>query len=250
MSGTRSPSRAEPATDAALIVAHGQPSAPEGPEADLTRFADAVAAHLPGWRLRGATLAMPGALAAAVAALGPAPVVYPLFMADGWFTSTLLPRRLAEAGAPAARMAPPLGLDPALPALMARAARVAAWAHGWDPAETAVLLAAHGSPSKRRPRMAAEIAAHAMGRHGRFRAIRTGFVDERPTVAQTAAGLASPALCLPFFARLNGHVRHDLPQGLAEGGFTGPLLDPIGLDPAIPGLAAAGIAARARAAAA
>jgi len=231
---------------AALIVAHGQPSAPEGPEAAIAAFAAAVAAHLPGWQVRGATLAAPGALAAAVAGLGPAPVVYPLFMADGWFTGTHLPRRLAEAGAPGARRTPAFGLDPGLPGLLAAAAREAIAAEGWTEAGTAVLLAAHGAPRVRRPRMAAEAAAHAMTARGRFRAVVTGFVDEAPSIADSARALAGPAICLPFFAMRAGHVTSDLPEGLAEGGFAGPLLAPIGTHAGVPAMAARASAAHAR----
>ncbi|MDT8345494.1 MAG: cobalamin biosynthesis protein CbiX, partial [Thermohalobaculum sp.] len=69
-----------------------------------------VAGHLPGWRVRGATLAAPGALAAALAGLGGAPVlVYPHFMSDGWFVSDELPRRLAGAGGAGAEVLAPLG---------------------------------------------------------------------------------------------------------------------------------------------
>ena len=231
-----------PAPRAALIVAHGQPSAPEGPEKTLAAFAGTVADHLPGWHVQSATLAAPGALAAAIGALGVTnPVVYPLFMADGWFVGTNLPRKLAQAGAAEARVTPPLGLDPGLPALLAAAAAEGARANGWAPEDTAVLLAAHGSPSHRRPRQAAEAAARAMAGHATFRTVRTGFVDESPTIAETGADLAGPALCLPFFAMRNGHVLDDLPEGLADGGFAGPLLAPIGLDPAIPAMTARAI---------
>ena len=226
---------------AALIVAHGQPSAPEGPEADLAAFAGRVSRELPGWRVRGTTLAAPGALAAAVAALGPGAIVYPLFMADGWFVGTHLPERLAEAGAQDTRLVAPLGLDPGLPVCMAGAAAAAAREMGHAPGEVVVLLAAHGSPSNPRPRRAAEAAARAMGAATAFREIRCGFVDEAPTIAEVAAGLAGPALCMPFFARRNGHVLEDLPQGLAQGGFPGPVLDPIGLDPAVPAMVAQAI---------
>lgn len=232
--------------DSALIVAHGQPSAPEGAQADLEAFAASVAEHLPGWRIRGATLAAPGALARAVGQIGPAPVVWPLFMADGWFTGTLLPRRLAEAGAADARLTRPFGRDPALPGLMVEAARAGLAGEGWDETETAVLVAAHGAPSNRRPRRAAEAAALAMAAQGRFRYVTTGFVDEAPGIAAAAATLTQPALCLPFFARLNGHMREDVPAALSEAAFAGPLLAPIGMDAAVPALAARAIAARVR----
>ena len=103
----------------ALIVAHGQPSDPGPAEAEIAALAARVAARLPGWSVRSATLAAEGALAAAVAGEGPI-VVYPLFMADGWFTQTHLPARLAAAGAADARLLAPFGLDPAVQALTVR----------------------------------------------------------------------------------------------------------------------------------
>ena len=81
----------------ALIVAHGSPSNPEQGEVDMQELAARVAVLLPGWRVRGVTLAAPGRLEAAVVELG-GPVVYPFFMAGGWFTKVELPRRLAAAG--------------------------------------------------------------------------------------------------------------------------------------------------------
>ena len=147
-SGTRSPSPMAPATEpAALIVAHGQPSAPEGAERAIAALARAVAAVLPGWRVRGATLAAPGALEAALAALGSRPVpVYPHFMSDGWFVRTRIPQRLAAAGRADCEVLAPFGRDPASAELCLRAAREGALEHGLDPAATTLLIAAHGSP--------------------------------------------------------------------------------------------------------
>ncbi|TDK51565.1 cobalamin biosynthesis protein CbiX, partial [Antarcticimicrobium luteum] len=53
----------------ALIVAHGQPSDPAPAEAALATLAARVQAHMPGRALGAATLAAPGALAAALARL-------------------------------------------------------------------------------------------------------------------------------------------------------------------------------------
>ena len=98
----------------ALLLAHGQPSAPAGPEAAMAALARAVARLLPGWQVRGATLAAPGALEAALAAFGPAPVaVYPHFMTDGWFVGTRIPDRLAAAGRHDCPVLAPFGRDPA-----------------------------------------------------------------------------------------------------------------------------------------
>ncbi len=229
---------------AALLVAHGQPSDPEGPEADMAELARTVARHLPGWRVRGATLACAGAIDRAVAALGPDSVVYPMFMSDGWFVREQLPRRMAAAGAADARILAPLGLDPALPDLCLSRARAAATAGGLDPAKTMLLLVGHGSPSNSRASAPVRAAADVIARAGVFRGVTTGFVDEAPFVADAARDLGQ-AICLPYFAAANGHVREDIPEALREAGFEGLALDPIGTDPAVPEMIASALAAAA-----
>ena len=91
------------------------------------------------------------------------------------------------------------------------------------------MLAAHGSPSNTKPAEAARAVAAAIEASGAFREVCTGFVDEPPYLADVARGV-EPGVCLPFFAAENGHVREDLPEALAEAGFTGPLLPAIGTD--------------------
>jgi sirohydrochlorin ferrochelatase len=228
------------ASRAALIVAHGQPSAPEGPEAAIAALARAVARRLPGWRVRGATLAAPGALEAALEAL-PRPVpVYPHFMTDGWFVGTRIPERLADAGRGDCMLLAPFGRDPASAALCLRAALQGAQSHGLDPAATTLLIAAHGSPSDPRPAAATRAVAHAVAAAGRFRGVAVGFVDEPPSIAE-AACRSGATLCLPFFAARNHHVAVDVPAALAEAGFAGALLDPVGEHPTVPALIAAAL---------
>jgi sirohydrochlorin ferrochelatase len=229
---------------AALIVAHGAPSAPEGPEQVMRGLAGAVAALLPGgWAVRGATLAAPGAIAAAMDGLGAAGrlLVYPHFMADGWFSTEELPRRLRAAGAGDFDMLPAFGLDPAVPWLCLRRAGEAVRAGGHGAGEVALLLAAHGSPSDPRPAAAAQSAVRFLAETDLFREVRAGFVDQAPTLAE-AARMDGPAVCLPFFASYAGHVAQDVPQALARAGFPGPLLAPIGADAEVPGIIAAALA--------
>ncbi len=222
----------------ALIVAHGQPSAPAGPEARLAEFAARVAALSPGIAVGSATLAAPGALAQAAERLGgDALTVYPLFMSDGWFVSDELPRRLRKVVRQEAAVLAPLGLDPELPALARRAALEGCEAAGFAPLETTLILAAHGSPKDRRPAAAARQIGESL--EG-FAAIRYGFVDEAPSIAD-AASVTGRAICLPLFVDANSHVRSDLPEALAEARFTGPVLPPIGLRPECVGLVAAAL---------
>ena len=223
----------------AILVAHGAPADPPSQERVLQALAAAVGGLLPGWVVRGATLAADGELESALAGLD-APFVYPFFMAEGWFTGTHLPRRLAQAGATGARQLPPLGVDPDLPALIAQVTMAAAGRAGIAPETATLLLAAHGSKVSRVSADSTWAMAAALRPLTRFARITAGFVEETPFLAQAATGL-SPAICLPFFALHAGHVADDVPQALAAAGFTGPLLPEIGSDPAIPGLIAAAL---------
>jgi sirohydrochlorin cobaltochelatase len=227
----------------ALIVAHGAPSTPEGPEAVLRELGVAVEALLPScWAVRGTTLAAPGALAAAVEELPAAGrlLVYPHFMADGWFTTEELPRRLRGAGAEDAVILLPFGLDPVVLELCERRAAEAAQAEGYARGEAGVLLAAHGSPDDPRPAAVARAAARHLARSGAFREVRTGFIDQAPYLSD-AARIETPALCLPFFAGHAGHMEVDVPQALAEARFSGPVLVPVGSDAEVPGIIAAAL---------
>ena len=225
---------------AALIVAHGSPANPAPQETALCALAASVQALLPaGWQVQGATLAMPGALEAALGALRD-PLIYPFFMAQGWFTGRVLPRRLAGAGAAGLRQLDPFGVDPDLPALVARVATEAATAAGLDPWQTTLLLAAHGSKVSR----TSASSTHAMAAHMRaltsFARVVVGFVEEAPFLADAARDLG-PAVCLPFFALRAGHVEGDVPEALAAAGFGGILLPEIGAHPAAAGLIAAAL---------
>jgi sirohydrochlorin ferrochelatase len=233
-----------PATEhSALIVAHGSPSELRGQEAAMRSLAGTVRSMLPaGWAVRGATLAAAGSLEGALGALpkGARILVHPHFMADGWFATEELPRRLRQAGAGDFAILPAFGLDPGVPRLCLARSREAAVAEGIAPGAAALVLAAHGSPSDPRPAAVAREVARFLAASGAFRDVVAGFVDEEPYLAD-AARLAAPALCLPFFAARAGHVEADLPRALSEAAFPGPMLEPIGTDPEVPAIIAAAL---------
>lgn len=221
----------------AVIVAHGQPSDPGPAGAEIAALAARVAAQMPGWSVRSATLAQEDALAQALDGADHA-LVYPLFMADGWFTRTHLPARLAAASGARITQLIPFGLDPAVQALTVTLAVEAASAAGCPPQDTEILLAAHGSFRSPAPSAVARAMAQLLADQGGFRRVETGFIDQDPQIATVAKTFGPGALCLPFFAARGGHVIDDLPEALAEAGFSGRLLDPVGLDSRVPGLIA------------
>lgn len=221
----------------AVIVSHGQPGRPGPQQRAIEDLAARVAACDPGCGVAGATLAMPGALSAVADADS---LIYPMFMAEGWFTRSELPRRLAAAGAAGARVLRPLGTDPALPGLIVAQAHAAAAARGWKPAETTLLLSAHGSQRSQ----ASFTITTALARQvaPAFARVVTGFVEQEPFIADAARGLGK-AVSLPFFALRADHVLDDLPAALDQAGFTGPRLEPVGLAPQVPALIAASLRA-------
>jgi sirohydrochlorin ferrochelatase len=223
-------------TNQALIIAHGSPADPAPQETALQALAAEVSAHLPGWQVMGATLAAPGAMEAALHAMSN-PLIYPFFMAEGWFTRTTLPKRLAAAGRGALIQLPAFGHDPNLPALLTQAARQGAAQSNLDPARTTLVLAAHGSQVSRASATITESIARELRQTAGFAAILTGYVEEEPFLHH-AARVQGPALCLPCFATRAGHVLDDIPQALEQAGFTGPLLPPIGAHPDVPALIA------------
>lgn len=218
-------------THEAILVAHGSPADPFPQEAAMKALAVRVAMWLPGWRIRGATLAQDGALEAAVAQLS-APMIYPFFMAEGWFTRTNLPRRLAAAGGAHLVQLLPFGTDPALIELMATAARRAA-------SDKGLLIAAHGSKVSKTSSQTTYAMVESLRLQG-FSNVKAGFVEEAPFLADVAREM-SDAACLPFFALRAGHVELDIPEALVSADFKGATLAPIGEDPQVARLIAAAL---------
>lgn len=215
----------------AILVAHGSPADPDPQEAVMQALAVRVSFWAPGWHVRGATLAKDGALEAALARMK-APLIYPFFMAEGWFTRINLPRRLNAAGREGLTQLLPFGTDPALPDLIEAVLRAAG---GPGP----VLLAAHGSKVSKTSgdttyQMAATLEARGLG------PIHPAFVEEAPFLQEVAAKMAS-GTCLPFFALSAGHVVQDVPEALEAAAFKGPRLPPIGEAAGVAALIAAAL---------
>jgi sirohydrochlorin ferrochelatase len=223
-----------------LIVAHGQPSDPAQAGAELARFAAQVALHLPGRVVASATLAEPGALARGVAALGQGALVFPLFMAGGWFTRINLPAKLREAGAVDWQVLEPFGCNPALHDLAVQV--VAAALAGQDPTTAQILIAAHGSSKSPVPSDIAHHLADKIKAALNPARIEAAFIDQTPQLS-TATGFGENAICLPFFAAAGGHVTQDIPTALAASGFQGRILPALGLNTSAPAIAAAAITA-------
>lgn len=227
----------------ALIVAHGQPSDPDPAEAALAAYAAEVDAQCHGVSVGSATLAAPGMLEQCLDRLPEDTVIYPLFMAKGWFVTSALPNRLRDRQR---RILDPLGVDPQLPALVADALRDVLTENQWEAANTDLVLAAHGSGRSRNPSAVATAFAAELEQHLAFKSSHLGFVEEPPSIAQAATGLTRQALCLPFFACTGGHVLEDVPKELSDAGFIGQVMPVVGELPRIKSHIAAALSTAAR----
>ncbi|MEO9778984.1 MAG: CbiX/SirB N-terminal domain-containing protein [Sedimentitalea sp.] len=224
----------------AIIVSHGQPSDPDPAEATLAELAARVAALLPDWSIVSATLAKSGALEVAVEKTGTDALIYPLFMTDGWFTRTMLPKRL---GREDAYILPPLGTDPALPDVATAYLEAELAQRGWVANKTHLIIASHGSGKSRNSARDTERFVEALAGRMQFADIRAGYIEEPPFLKDAAQIETTQAICLPFFAAQGGHVIDDIPEALNQAGFGGSRLDPIGTHPRIPSMIAAALRA-------
>ena len=152
-------------------------------------------------------------------------LVYPVFLADGYFTRRRLPQ-LIDSGqdAPAVRrrvrVLPPLGVDPGLADLVADEVwRSAQAAHMAADAVTVVLLA-HGTPRDAASRQAAEILAQRLAARRRFHGVRPAFLEEPPSLAQVLDGIPGPAVVVGLFAGEGLHGGDDAPQLVRQAGRT------------------------------
>jgi len=252
MSGTRSPSRKAPATDAvpriagkllmdqidALIVSHGQPSDPDPAEAALAGLLGRVAERVPELRVGAATMAAPDRLEAELPRLVPGGAVYPLFMSDGWFVRTALAGRLGDAPV---QVMQPFGMDAALPGIIAKSLR-RELAGGTSP----ILLVAHGSASGRSaPERATQDFTDALTTLIEGLEIRVAFLEQEPSIQHVAKDMREDAICLPFFAMEGEHVRDDVHEELAAIRFKGQVLPVINAYPGVDKMIASALRAQA-----
>ncbi len=204
----------------ALIVAHGQPSAPEEAEASLEAFLASLEPEMPGMSIGVATLAAPGKLEAKLVQLRANGVIYPLFMTDGWFVKTNLAKRLGSA--PVTLMSP-FGMTDGLAARTAEDIKVAC-GFGKGP----LLVVAHGSASGRiaPAQVPQEFTRQLQDALGGY-PVHLGFIEQEPLLTDVAQAAPDAAMCLPFFAMEGEHVRKDVRKALDDAGFTGELLPSI-----------------------
>lgn len=259
MSITRSRFRPAPVTKpadlaaGALILAGHGTTRGGGANPALQAHADAVRARGQFVAVHAAALyGTPSpreALAAAAASGARHITIAPLFMCDGQFTRTVLPRAFGLDGrrhptGPRVRMCDPLGLRPELTALLLRRASELAVRAGWTPDATEMLLIGHGSTRDPASQRAVDRHAARARAAGVFQTVRTAFLDQAPYLADVLRARTQPAIAVGLFAAGDLHAGTDIPRLIAA--HDGPpihCVEAIGADPAIPDLVLAQVAA-------
>lgn len=201
---------------ALLLCAHGRSDGGEGaPEAHAAALrARRCFARVEACVLRGA----PG-LAETLAGIGAARVfIVPLLMAEGHTSQVVLPDLLAQAGAGKERvtLCRPVGVSPALAPLVVDEMLALCRARGWRPADTAVVIAGHGTARHEGSGASAALLAERVAASGRFGRVAAAFLEHAPFVEDALRGFRpGPCAVVGFFMDHGGHSADDIPRLIA-----------------------------------
>lgn len=162
-------------------------------------------------------------------------VLAPLLMAEG-YTLKAMQRRLSsiEPTLGSLRVAAPLGAHPALADLIIDTAADACRERGWPLGRTDLLIAAHGT--RRDPSSGKSAFDHVetIEERATFAAVRTGFLDQSPTLADVvAASRACHHVVVGLFIDRGEHGEEDIPAILETADPTANYTGPLGVDPRI-----------------
>lgn len=213
-----------------LIAAHGERGGARH-DASIVRLATSLAARNVAGQVSYGLIKGEPSIGAALNSLETREiVVYPVFLADGYFTRTALPRLLVEAGprqqGVSIKVLPPLGLDPALAELVAVKAASAAQASGFGVEQTALVLLGHGSSKSAAFRTATEGLAERARDRGPIHDVRIAFLEEPPSLIEAASDIRGPLVIVGLFAGDGLHGAEDVTRlinalGRDDAVFTG-----------------------------
>lgn len=141
-------------------------------------------------------------------------LVYPLFMAEGYFlriaTDRLRKAAIQDGMSRMLDILPALGVDPALAELVAARATTAASERGFALAETALVLVAHGSLRQQESQAATDLLVERVRRLGRFGEVHGSFLEQPPSLAAVLSHHAGPAVVVGLFVGNGLHGQADL----------------------------------------
>ena len=144
--------------------------------------------------------------------------VVPNFISEGYFTQTVIPRELELDGHTTKRSngqtwkyCEPVGNHPAMTELLLkRAGEVAA---GVDPAETSLLIVAHGTDLNENSAVAAKREAEKIRALGKFAEVLNVYMEEPPLISDwLKLSSTRNVVVVPFFISDGLHSYEDIPR--------------------------------------
>jgi sirohydrochlorin cobaltochelatase len=156
--------------------------------------------------------------------------VVPNFISEGYFTQTVIPRELELNGCTTKRpngqtwkYCEPVGNHPAMTELLLKRAREVA--PGVDPAETSLLIVAHGTDLNENSAVAAKREAERIGALAKFAGVLNVYMEEPPLISNWLKLTSTRnVVVVPFFISDGLHSYEDIPRllGIADGRSTIP----------------------------
>jgi sirohydrochlorin ferrochelatase len=203
-----------------LIAAHGGRDAGGHSNEAIFALADNVAALLGDVPVGVGFIGGNPALDTAIELLAaPDTIVYPLFMAEGYFGSTMLNRLLEGAGRMrqgSLTILPPLGFDPTMADLVVAEAASAVTLQGMPVDQVTLVLLTHGSRRSRNSASAAEQVATRTRAHRLFADVRVSFLDEPPSLEIAVSKISGPVAVVGLFSGEGLHGGHDAMRLMAQ----------------------------------
>jgi sirohydrochlorin cobaltochelatase len=154
--------------------------------------------------------------------------VVPNFISEGYFTQTIIPRELELNGRITKRSngqiwkyCEPAGNHASMTDLLLQ--RALEVAPGIDPAETSLLIVAHGTDLNENSAAAAKREAEKIRGLGKYAAVMNVYMEEPPLVSDWKKLTKTPnVVVVPFFISDGLHSYEDIPVllGIAKGGST------------------------------
>jgi sirohydrochlorin ferrochelatase len=145
-------------------------------------------------------------------------IVYPLFASNGYFTRDRVVQLIDEASGDAREIEilPPLGHDSGLPALVVDHIRRTALEGGVAPMGLTAVLLGHGSRRNPASREATEWIAREVAKYEVCRDVAVAFLEERPSLEETARLINGPAIVVGIFSGDGLHGARDAPRLVAQ----------------------------------
>jgi sirohydrochlorin cobaltochelatase len=151
-----------------------------------------------------------------------APTVHivPLFMCDGYYTRTVIPKALSLQGPRTFRdgsllvYGPPIGMHPRMADILLQRAVETCRAAGWEPSEAHLMVIGHGSPKSPASAEATRRHASEVRRLSDFLTVGCAFIDEAPRIEDWLRDLPAdgpPVVLVGFFAADGLHSSLDMP---------------------------------------